>query len=65
MNKRKSWVLGSFAAGTAFGIGISQLIFAQAPTYQTQEIFRTDLFKPALSVGCATQPPGSRDLSPG
>jgi len=43
MNKRKSWVLGLFAAGTAFGIGISQLMFAQAPAYQTQEIFRTDL----------------------
>ena len=43
MNIRKSWVLGLFAAGTAFGIGISQLIFAQAPAYQTREIMRTDL----------------------
>ena len=43
MNIRKSWVLGLFAAGTAFGIGISQLIFAQAPAYQTREIIRTDL----------------------
>jgi quercetin dioxygenase-like cupin family protein len=43
MNIRKSWVLGLFGAGTAFGIGMSQLIFAQAPAYETREIFRTDL----------------------
>ncbi len=36
-------VLGLFAAGTAFGIGSSRLIFAQTPAYQTKEIFRTDL----------------------
>jgi len=43
MNIRKSWVLGVFAAGTAFGIGISQLVSAQAPAYETREIIRTDL----------------------
>jgi quercetin dioxygenase-like cupin family protein len=39
----KSLVLGLFAAGTAFGVGISQLMFAQAPAYETREIIRTDL----------------------
>jgi quercetin dioxygenase-like cupin family protein len=43
MKIRKSLLLGLFAAGTVFGIGISQLIFAQAPAYQTREIIRTDL----------------------
>src|SRR5512135_3652901 len=43
MRMRKSLVLGLFAAGTVFGIGISQLIFAQVPAYQTREIIRTDL----------------------
>jgi quercetin dioxygenase-like cupin family protein len=43
MNMRKSWVLGLFAAGTAFGIGVSQLTLAQAPAYETREIIRTDL----------------------
>src|SRR5262245_3533106 len=43
MRVRKSLVVGVFAAGAAFGAGVSQWVFAQSPAYETREIFRTDL----------------------
>ena len=43
MQMRKTFIAGLFAAGTAFGVGVSQLIFAQTAAYQTREVIRTDL----------------------
>ena len=43
MQIRKSQIVGLFAAGTVFGVGVSQLIFAQTAAYQTREVIRTDL----------------------
>ena len=43
MQMRKTFIAGLFAAGTAFGVGVSQLIFAQTAAYQTRELIRTDL----------------------
>ena len=43
MQMRKTFIAGLCAAGTAFGVGVSQLIFAQTAAYQTREVIRTDL----------------------
>ena len=43
MQMRKTFIAGLFAAGTAFGVGVSQLILAQTAAYQTREVIRTDL----------------------